>query len=177
MTATALEILQYPIGRFAKPTIISVEEIEGAIKEIELLPQQLQVALDGMSPAQLDSAYRLNGWTIRQVVHHIPDSHLNAYVRFKLALTENNPTIKPYAEDKWAELPDSTLTPIGTSIELLAALHQRWVVLLKSMSEDDFNRTFFHPERKISLSLAEVVLLYAWHGKHHLGHVLLVKNR
>jgi len=117
------------------------------------------------------------GWTVRQVIHHIPDSHLNAYIRFKQALTEENPTIRPYFEDRWAKLTDSQLTPIDVSLKLLSSLHQRWVVVLKSMKTDDFTRTYFHPAYNKSMPLINVLQMYSWHGKHHLAHIMLVKNK
>lgn len=174
---TNFEALKFPVGKFNSPAAITPEMISSAIDEIAKLPEQIENALTGFTEEQLNTPYRPEGWTIRQVVHHVPDSHMNAYIRFKLALTEENPTIRPYHEDKWAELSDTTHTPIATSLQLLKALHQRWVVLLKSMKAEDFERTFFHPEKKNSLKLAEVVLMYAWHGKHHLGHILIVKNQ
>ncbi|MCO4292761.1 putative metal-dependent hydrolase [Solitalea sp. MAHUQ-68] len=172
-----LENLKYPIGRFNKPEDITQNDIEEAIKSISELPEEIEKAIAGLSSQQLDTPYRTDGWTVRQVIHHIPDSHMNAYIRFKLALTEENPTVKPYLEDKWAELEDTKQTPIEISLQLLKSLHQRWVVLLRGMNSDDFNKTFFHPERCVSFTLAEVTLLYDWHGRHHLGHILLVKNR
>ncbi|UKJ07862.1 YfiT family bacillithiol transferase [Solitalea lacus] len=177
MSTQNLEELKYPIGKFEKPDVVSPQQIKNAIEEIAELPIQIEAALEGLSNRQLDTPYRPEGWTIRQVVHHIPDSHMNAYVRFKLALTEENPTIRPYFEDRWANLKDTTLTPVNVSVQLLKALHQRWVILLRSMNNEDSQRTFFHPEKGSSLTLAEVVLIYAWHGKHHLGHILLVKNQ
>ncbi|AFD08970.1 YfiT family bacillithiol transferase [Solitalea canadensis] len=172
-----LDALKYPVGKFQPPTTITPEMIVSAIEEIANLPAQIENALINFSENQLNTPYRPEGWTIRQVIHHVPDSHMNAYIRCKLALTEDNPTIRPYFEDKWAELADTSNTPIEVSLQLLKSLHQRWVMLLKSMKPEDFERTFFHPEKKSSLKLAEVVLMYAWHGKHHLGHILIVKNQ
>lgn len=174
---TDLEALKFPVGKFTSPPSITPEMINTAIDEISKLPEQIENSLTGFTEEQLNTPYRPQGWNIRQVVHHVPDSHMNAYIRFKLALTEENPTIRPYHEDKWAELSDTANTPISTSLQLLKALHQRWVVLLRSMKAEDFDKTFFHPEKKTSLKLAEVVLMYAWHGKHHLGHILIVKNQ
>ena len=131
---------------------------------------------EGLSPEQLDTPYRPEGWTVRQVVHHVPESHMNAYVRFKLALTEDHPTIKPYDEDAWAKLPDVAITPIEVSLQLLAALHSRWVDLLRSMQPSDFARTLFHPERGL-LTLDQMLAMYAWHSAHHLAHITSLRER
>jgi hypothetical protein len=136
----------------------------------------LRAALNGLSEPQLDAPYRAGGWTVRQVVHHVPDSHLNAYVRFKLALTEYEPTIKPYAEDRWAELADTKSTPIEVSLVLLESLHDRWVRLLRSLSGEDWRRQFRHPELGV-VPLEKNVALYAWHGKHHVAHVTQLRKR
>ena len=133
--------------------------------------------MHGLTEAQFDTPYREGGWTIRQVVHHLPDSHLNAYLRFKLALTEDNPTIKPYDGARWAELPDTAGTAVGVSLVLLESLHRRWVVLLKAMTEPDWSRTYFHPDQNKSLALGNVLAMYAWHGKHHLAHVNGLRDR
>ncbi|WP_195574467.1 YfiT family bacillithiol transferase [Paenibacillus sp. 1001270B_150601_E10] len=160
---------QYPIGTFDCPALISKEDICSWIQEIRLLPIRLMETVQHASEQELDQAYREGGWTIRQVVHHLADSHANAYVRFKLALTEDNPTIKPYAEDKWAELPDSRL-PIAVSLKLIEALHERWVYLLESLSEEQLARTFVHPDSGV-VSVAQNIGIYAWHSNHHLAHI------
>jgi hypothetical protein len=166
---------RYPIGKFTFDGVDATQR-EAWISEITMQPSKLREAVVGLSDAQLDTPYREGGWTVRQVVHHVPDSHINAYIRFKLALTENNPTIKPYFEDKWAELPDSKL-PVEVSLKLLELVHGRWVVILKSMTEADFERTYFHPESQKTFVLKEVVGLYAWHGNHHIAHVTELKKR
>ena len=168
---------RYPVGRFAFDGDVSDAARAARIADIEAAPRLLRAALEGLSPRQLDTPYRDGGWTVREVVHHVPDSHLNAYVRFKLALTEDAPTIKPYDEAKWATLPDSRETPIEVSLTLLDALHARWVTLLRAMSPADFSRTFVHPEQGRAMSLDTTLALYAWHGRHHVGHVALVAGR
>jgi uncharacterized damage-inducible protein DinB len=162
---------RFPIGKFSFDGDVSDAARAARIADIEAAPRLLRAAVEGMSERQLDTPYREGGWTVRQVVHHVPDSHLNAYVRFKLALTEESPTIKPYDEARWAALPDSRETPVAVSLTLLDALHQRWVTLLRAMSPADFSRGFVHPEQGRTMSLDQVLALYAWHGKHHVGHV------
>lgn len=170
--------LSYPIGRFSLTEVtVRPEERAGLITEIAELPAQFRSAVQGLSEAQFDTPYRPGGWTVRQVVHHVPDSHLNAYVRFKLALTEENPTIKPYEEARWAELPDTAGTQIGVSLVLLEALHRRWVVLLKSMTDEQWSRTYFHPDHQTSLRLDAILAMYAWHGKHHTAHITRLRER
>lgn len=170
--------LSYPIGKFAPAAgEITAEQRAAWITEIAELPAKFRGVVQGLTDAQLDTPYRPGGWTVRQVVHHVPDSHLNAYIRFKLALTEDNPTIKPYEEALWAELPDTKGTLIGVSLVMLEALHRRWVNLLRSMSEEQWSRTFFHPEQKKSLRLDGVLAMYAWHGKHHMAHITGVRDR
>ena len=147
------------------------------ISTIARTPDDMRSAVAGLTPDQLDTPYRPEGWTVRQVVHHVPDSHLNAYTRFKLALTEDTPTIKPYDEARWAELSDSHDTPIETSLTLLRALHDRWVRLLRAMKADDFLRRLNHPEWEAPLSLDAMLALYAWHGPHHVGHITSLRRR
>jgi uncharacterized damage-inducible protein DinB len=149
---------------------------QSAIEKIAETPAKIRAAIKGLSESQLDTPYRDGGWTIRQVVHHVPDSHLNAYTRFKLALTEDVPTIKPYDEARWAELPDSRDTPIDTSLSLLGALHDRWVRLLRSMPDADFQRKLKHPEHG-PMSLDTVLAMYAWHGRHHVAHITSLRER
>jgi uncharacterized damage-inducible protein DinB len=168
----------YPIGTFSlKDVTVAPEERAGLITAIAELPAQFRNAVQGLSEAQFDTPYRQGGWTLRQLVHHVPDSHLNAYVRFKLALTEENPTIKPYEEARWAELPDTAGTQIGVSLVLLEALHRRWVVLLKSMTDEQWSRTYFHPDHQASLRLDAILAMYAWHGKHHTAHITRLRER
>lgn len=147
------------------------------IDSIERAPSQIGAAIDGLSGEQLDTPYRPGGWTVRQVVHHVPDSHMNAFIRFKLALTEENPTIKPYDEAAWAQLADARETPIETSMTLLTSLHERWVGLLRSLTPTDFRRTLNHPDWDAPLSLDTMLALYAWHGRHHTAHITNLRQR
>lgn len=167
---------RYPIGRFQAPSLITPEIREGWLEALAQTPARLRAAVEGLSQAQLDTPYREGGWTVRQVVHHLSDSHLNSYVRFKLALTEESPTIKPYDEQAWARLGDSRDTPIEVSLRLLEALHERWVVLLRGLKEEDWQRSFVHPESGPTI-LARALGLYAWHGSHHITHVTELRRR
>ncbi|ENQ3076983.1 YfiT family bacillithiol transferase [Bacillus sp. WLY-B-L8] len=167
--------LRFPIGHFTYEETITQGTIENWIKQIENLPTELTQAIKDLNTTQLDTPYRPGGWTVRQVVHHIADSHMNSYIRFKLALTENNPTIKPYMEGQWADLPDSEL-PVEVSLALLESLHKRWVTLLKSMKTSDIEKTFHHPETG-SNKLGVTIGLYAWHGRHHTAHITSLRNR
>jgi len=167
-----LERLRYPVGRYVRPAaaLDAATRIE-CINEIEELPAVMRSLVSKLDDVQLDKPYRPGGWTIRQVVHHVPDSHMNMYTRMKLAVTENAPTIKPYNEDSWAQLEDGRTAPVGISLDLLDALHRRWVVFLRSLKEADFERTFIHPEMKGPVPLYQGLALYAWHGKHHAAHI------
>jgi uncharacterized damage-inducible protein DinB len=171
--------LRYPIGRFEpSPSSLAADftTVRAAhIDTLRLLPERLRTAVSGLNDAQLDTPYREGGWTVRQVVHHVADSHANCYVRFKLALTEDSPTIKPYDEAAWALLPDSRL-PVDVSLALTAALHQRWVALLESMSNEDFQKCFNHPERGHQ-DLATTLALYDWHSRHHTAHITSLRTR
>ena len=169
--------LRFPIGPFTYAGPATAEERRQRIARIERTPEELRAAARGLSAAQLDTPYRPGGWTVRQVVHHLPDSHLNAFIRFKLALTESSPTIRPYAEARWAELGDVAGTPIEVSLRLLDALHERWVVLLRSLAPVVFERTLFHPERNATMTLDELLALYAWHGPHHAAHITRLRAR
>ena len=169
--------LRYPIGEFSVSGEITPARIEGWIAEIAEAPALLRAAVHGLNAEQFDTPYRPEGWTVRQLVHNVPDSHLNAYTRFKLALTEDNPTIKPYEEARWAELPDTASTQVGVSLMLLEALHRRWVVLLKSITEEQWDRTYFHPEQNKALRLDRMLAMYAWHGKHHVAHINGLRDR
>ncbi len=171
-----MEELRYPIGQYMPPDPITAEHITDWIEEIEALPARLAAAGIGLQEQDLDTPYRPRGWTIRQVVHHVADSHMNAYIRFKLSLTEENPTIKPYFEDRWAELPDSE-APIGLSLPLIDALHRRWGRVLRGMAATDFARTYFHPDLGQAYRLDYVLGLYAWHGNHHLAHITSLRER
>lgn len=166
----------YPIGKFSYTSPLTRSQRDAAIETIAQTPAKLRAAVRGLSPDQLDTPYRPGGWTVRQVAHHVPDSHLNAYIRTKLALTENEPLIKPYDEKAWAELADSRLTPTETSLVLLEAVHERWNHLLRAVSDADFARTFRHPEHGVR-TLDWMVALYAWHGPHHVAHVTSLRER
>ena len=169
--------LRYPVGQFSYEGAADQERRRQWIGEIERAPAQLRAAVQGLTPDQLDTPYREGGWTIRQVVHHVPDSHLNAYTRFKLALTEDLPTIKPYQEARWAELPDGRSAPIEISLDLLESLHRRWVLLLRQLSPADFSRSYVHPEEGREVELNEVLALYAWHGRHHIAQITTLLHR
>lgn len=162
--------LQYPVGRFVWPETVSPDDRRRYIDDIEQTPRNMCAAVAGLSDQQLDTPYRPGGWTVRQVVHHVPDSHLNSYMRFRLALTEDEPTIKPYAEDRWAELADARTAPVELSLALLDSLHKRWVLLLRSLSAADCCRKFRHPELG-EVTLDKNLALYAWHGRHHVAHI------
>lgn len=168
---------RYPIGKFETRDSLSPAERNAAIDQIAAVPQRMREAIRGLNDKQLDTPYREGGWTVRQVVHHVPDSHLNAYMRVKLALTEDAPTIKPYDEAAWAALPDSRDTPIETSLSLLESLHGRWTGLLRSMKPEDFRRVFTHPEHGRTFTLDWLVAMYAWHGRHHVAHVTSLRER
>jgi hypothetical protein len=171
-----MDDLRYPVGKFKYDGPPTEEQRRHFIEEIARTPANLKFAVQGLSPAQLDTPYRPGGWSVRQVVHHLPDSHLNSYVRFKLALTEDEPTIKPYAEDRWAELADTKATPIETSLALLESLHVRWVALLQALTPEQWKRNFRHPELGL-MSLEKTLALYAWHGHHHVAHIANLRQR
>jgi len=167
-----LERLRYPVGRYVRPaTALDAAMRMECINEIKELPAVMRSLVSKLDDVQLDKPYRPGGWTIRQVVHHVPDSHMNMYTRMKLAVTENAPTIKPYNEDSWAQLEDGRTAPVDISLDLLDALHRRWVVFLRSLKEADFERTYIHPEMKGPVPLYQGLALYAWHGKHHAAHI------
>jgi hypothetical protein len=172
---TELDNLRYPVGRYTP-----IENTENArnecIRAISLLPTRLCAAVAGLGNDQLDTPYREGGWTVRQVVHHLADSHANSVIRFKLALTEDWPTIKPYDENAWAKLADSKSLPIDSSLTFLSAMHERWVALLESMSQTDFERGYVHPERGRQ-NLVTALAIYAWHGRHHTAHITALRAR
>lgn len=172
-----MEDLRYPIGQFRYEGAPDQPRREQWIEEIAAAPAKLRAVVAGLSSQQLDTPYRDGGWTVRQVVHHLPDSHLNAYTRIKLALTEDEPTIRPYEEARWAELPDARSGPVELSLTLLDVLHQRWVLLLRSLRPDDFRRRFRHPEHGRLFELDEAVAMYAWHGRHHVAHITSLRRR
>jgi len=168
--------LRYPIGPFKFDGEPNESQLKQFISEIEQTPARLRAAVNGLSEQQLETPYRPGGWTARQVVHHLPDSHMNGYVRIKLALTEDNPTIKPYDEARWAETPEVHSMPINVSLAMLEALHQRWVTLLKQLKAADFARTFTHPESG-AWTIGRYVASYSWHGKHHVAHITSLRQR
>ena len=175
-----MDDLRYPIGEFEWAPPENEEQIPKQrvhyIDVLARLPPNMASAVKDLNREQLDTPYRPEGWAVRQVVHHVPDSHLNAYVRFKLALTEDNPTIRPYDEAKWAKLPDSAVTPIEVSLQLLAALQSRWVDVMRSMQPSDFVRTLVHPEHG-TLTLDQMLAMYAWHSEHHTAHITSLRER
>ena len=168
--------LRYPIGDFQFSGQVTDNDRRRSIDIVENTPAKMRAAVKGLSHKQLDIPYRPGGWTVRQVVHHVPDSHLNAYIRFKLALTEDVPTIKTYDEHSWAKLEDSKSTPIETSLTLLESLHTRMTVLLRSLTSADFARQFNHPERG-PMTIDSLLALYAWHGPHHVAHITGLRKR
>lgn len=172
-----IEHLQFPIGRFAAPSNYTSEFIKTCIDEIEAFPTLLKELTKDLNSALLNLTYRPNGWKVKQVVHHCADSHMNSFIRFKLALTENQPTIKPYFEERWAELTDSLENNIEDSILLLSALHRKWVILLRSLTEEQLDLEFIHPEHGKKISLKENIATYAWHGKHHLEHIKIALSK
>ncbi len=167
---------RYPIGKFNKNINVTKEMRREFINTIEALPSLLRKEVENLSQEQLDTPYRDGGWTIRQVVHHLPDSHINSYVRFKLALTEDNPKIKTYDEHLWAELQDSFKTPVEVSLNLLESLHKRWAILLNSLTDEQFEKTFQHPEWG-NITLTKTLALYTWHCRHHLAHITELKKK
>ena len=164
---------RYPVGKFTVPETITSDLRASGCAEIAAFPRKLREAAGALSEKQLETSYREGGWTARQVIHHVADSHMNSYIRFRLALTEDVPTIKPYDEARWAELSDAKSAPIEVSLALVDSLHDRWSRLLQSMTQTDFARTFRHPELG-ERSLDATVQLYAWHGRHHLAHLAIV---
>jgi uncharacterized damage-inducible protein DinB len=166
---------RYPIGKFSYNGPPTAEDKKKYLDEIEQTPARFRSALAGLSDEQLNTPYRDGGWTLRQLAHHLPDSHMNAYVRFKLALTEDEPTIKPYMENLWAELPEAKSAGIEVSLALLDSLHRRWMLMLRQFGDAEWKRTFRHPELG-AMSLEKTVALYAWHGKHHVAHVTSLKK-
>lgn len=172
----SIELLKYPIGRFKRPKDVNPVMLKSWVEIIEFFPKQVRVAVTPLNEEALNWQYRPDGWTIKQVVHHCADSHMNSFIRFKLALTEKEPTIKPYQEAKWGDLPDTIQAPIAGSLNLLDGLHQRWTILLKSLTEEDLKKTFIHPEYNRALQLMENIALYAWHCNHHLSHIQQAKR-
>ena len=168
---------RYPVGRFDPPTTFDLRSTRAAIATLRDLPDRLTAAVSGLDEDQLDTPYREGGWTVRQVVHHLADSHLNAYLRTRLALTEEVPTVRPYDEKGWAELPDAKSLPVTASLQLLEGLHARWVALLGAVAEADWQRTMIHPEFEEPIALWWLVAMYDWHCSHHLAHVTRLRAR
>ena len=173
----ALEALRFPVGRFEAQPSYTEQDLRELIDRLALGPRRLATAVRGLAGVQLETPYRPGGWTARQVVHHVADSHMNAFARFRLALTEERPTIKPYDEARWGELADSKTAPIELSMALLEPLHERWVRLLRSLKAADWKREYFHPEHGRTFTLAEALAQYAWHGEHHTAHVSSLRAR
>ena len=167
---------RYPIGKFNYEGPPSEEQRKKLIEDIAQTPAALRAAVKGLSAEQIETPYRDGGWTVRQVVHHVPESHMNAYIRFKLALTEDEPTIKPYEEDRWAKLSDVQSTPLDVSLSLLELLHDRWVRVLKSIRPEEWKRSFKHPELGV-VPLEKNLCLYSWHGRHHVAHITELRKR
>jgi hypothetical protein len=171
----SLEKLKFPIGVFIMPEEINSEMVLNFMNQLESFPNRLKLEIASLTDEQLDTPYRPEGWTLRQVIHHCADSHMNCFIRFKLALTENNPTIKPYQEDLWAMLSDSKL-PIHASILILEGVHIRWNSLLRNLSNAQWKMTFFHPQSGKTLNLEQAAAMYSWHCNHHLGHIIELKK-
>jgi len=167
---------RYPIGKFNYEGPPSEEQRKKLIEDIAQTPAALRAAVNGLSPEQIETPYRDGGWTVRQVVHHVPESHMNAYIRFKLALTEDEPTIKPYEEERWAKLSDVQSTPLEVSLSLLELLHDRWVRVLKSIRPEEWKRSFKHPQLGV-VPLEKNLCLYSWHGRHHVAHITELRKR
>lgn len=167
---------QFPVGRFSPPAAITPQDRERFLREIDEAPGRMRAAVAGLSEEQLDTPYRDGGWTVRQVVHHVPDSHMNSYVRFRLALTEEEPTIRPYHEDRWAELADARTAPVEVSLALLESIHRRWTLLLRSLTGEQWTLRFRHPDMGL-VPLDRNLALYAWHGRHHVAHVTSLRDR
>ena len=168
--------LRFPIGKY-EPQPFSDKQKRAWLQDIQFLPGLMEQAIENLDERQFDTPYRDGGWTIKQVVHHVPDSHMNAYTRFKLGLTEDNPSIKPYDEGQWAELRDVSVVPVNISITLLYALHTRWHAAIRDLTDEQWKRTVFHPEHKKEMTLWHLLGMYAWHGKHHVAHITSLRER
>jgi hypothetical protein len=177
MTEQELQNLKYPIGEFKIKQSITPDDIKWYINTIELFPAKIKQAVAGLTDEQLDTRYRPEGWTIRQVIHHVTDSHINSYTRFKLALTEDTPEILPYHEELWAELPEAKSGPLELSIPLLEALHKRWTAMLKNISPPALKRRLYHPGTKTEMTIESLMSLYSWHCDHHLAHIIRLKKQ
>lgn len=173
---TELEKLKYPVGKFERPLLITKEILSEWIDIIDLFPQKIKKEVEGLTDEQLDTPYRDGGWTVRQVVHHCADSYMNSLMRFKLALTEDKPTIKPYLQARWAELSDTAM-PVEVSLKILEGIHARWIFILNRLSDSEMERTFIHPEHNKESRIDETIGMYAWHCRHHLAHITNLKMR
>ena len=172
-----LEQLKYPNGKLSIQPNPTSQQIQGWVNDIAALPPKFRAALAGLDDAKLDTPYRPGGWTVRQVAHHVPDSHLNAYIRVNWALTEDRPTIKPYNQAAWAALPYAMSAPVATSLDLLEATHDRWVAVMRLITTEQWQREYFHPEDQRWFKLNDLVQIYAWHGPHHLAHIVNLRKR
>lgn len=177
MDHMAIEELKYPIGRFEEPATITTETLSKWISDILYFPERLKNEVNHLTDEQLNTPYRSGGWTIRQVIHHCADSHMNSLTRLKLVLTEDKPTIKPYDEGRWAELADSKNMPIEPSLKMIEGIHERWTVLLNNLTKDEYSRIFVHPEHGKTFRIDENIGIYAWHCNHHLAHITETKKR
>jgi uncharacterized damage-inducible protein DinB len=173
---TTIKDPRYPIGKYKEQPFSGMQKKQW-LSDIKYLPSVMEHVIQNMDAAQLDTPYRDGGWTVHQLVHHVADSHMNAYIRFKLGLTEENPTIKPYDENEWAKLADTTTLPVNISLTILHALHLRWYAVLQNMSDDDFRRTVYHPEKQQEITLWTLLGTYAWHGNHHVAHITSLKEQ
>lgn len=171
-----MENLNYPIGKFI-PAVFSEDLLQDRLSHIKELPQRIEYAITNLDAEQLHTPYRPDGWTVHELVHHIADSHMNAYIRFKLGLTEDNPTIKPYDQDAWVKLDDTINLPINVSLTLLHSLHMRWYETIKKLSRKDLERTVYHPEQQKTITLWDLLGTYVWHGLHHEAHILGLRKR
>lgn len=171
------DIWAYPIGRYKAPETFTLELINTSLSVIRAMPSWLDVCIENLDEGQLNTSYRPGGWTINQVIHHLADSHMNAYIRLKLALTEDNPVVKPYNEKLWAELPDNNTVPVNVSITLLHALHRRWSDTLTSMTDNDWQKSYFHPESKEHVAMWQMTAHYAWHSRHHMEQIRGLRER
>lgn len=169
--------LRYPIGELTYPNVISEEHLKANIEAIRTTPERMAKALEGLTDEQLDTPYRPGGWTVRQLAHHVPDSHLHSYLRFHWALTEDSPMIKPYDEKSWATMDYHQAVPIAVSLNLLKAIHDRWMILIDNLTAADMDRSYRHPEDGQTYSVKKAILVYGWHGDHHIGHILALRER
>lgn len=171
-----IDFLKYPIGKYTEQPF-SEQQLQEWLLDIEYLPMHIENALTNLDAHQLDTPYREDGWTVKQVVHHVADSHMNAYIRFKLGLSEDNPVIKPYNQDAWAQMPDTMNLPVNLSVTLLHALHRRWMEILKNIAGEQWNRTVLHPEYQKQMTLWYLLGMYAWHSRHHVAHITRLRER